>query len=337
MNGQLTVVRTLGQHREQLLKKQEEESVELEKLKKLQESLLQQTEYLMHFREQWEALQPELHKARELDIRLQTLKENIRQSEDTLNVLHKQTIDSEEKQRLVKVELDSSCISLSKLLKKDVSLSVDLQQIEETVVREEQQLLFYQKENDNRVSDLNAFGIQSIGEEQNRLLQQQALAQRTLQASRLLTDLRAKQAELSTQLAVLTQQLTDKAGQLNVLQHIYENARLAMSQNVIALRHNLHAGEACPVCGSLSHPYGIEGSAVDTLYHSVEKEYKAASEVYKQMNDREIALQRDIRNLIDQQKFQEEIVAAYPGAEPSKDYLNTLLKELTQRLHELEG
>lgn len=337
LNGQLTVVRTLGQHREQLLKKQEEDSVELEKLKKLQESLLQQTEYLMHFREQWEALQPELHKARELDIRLQTLKENIRQSEDTLNVLHKQTIDSEEKQRLVKVELDSSCISLSKLLKKDVSLSVDLQQIEETVVREEQQLLFYQKENDNRVSDLNAFGIQSIGEEQNRLLQQQALVQRTLQASRLLTDLRAKQAELSTQLAVLTQQLTDKAGQLNVLQHIYENARLAMSQNVIALRHNLHAGEACPVCGSLSHPYGIEGSAVDTLYHSVEKEYKAASEVYKQMNDREIALQRDIRNLIDQQKFQEEIVAAYPGAEPSKDYLNTLLKELTQRLHELEG
>lgn len=337
LNGQLTVVRTLGQHREQLQKKQEEESVELEKLKKLQESLLQQTEYLMHFREQWEALQPELHKARELDIRLQTLKENIRQSEDTLSVLHKQTIDSEEKQRLVKVELDSSCISLSKLLKKDVSLSVDLQQIEETVVREEQQLLFYQKENDNRVSDLNAFGIQSIGEEQNRLLQQQALVQRTLQASRLLTDLRAKQAELSTQLAVLTQQLTDKAGQLNVLQHIYENARLAMSQNVIALRHNLHAGEACPVCGSLSHPYGIEGSAVDTLYHSVEKEYKAASEVYKQMNDREIALQRDIRNLIDQQKFQEEIVAAYPGAEPSKDYLNTLLKELTQRLHELEG
>ena len=337
LNGQLTVVRTLGQHREQLLKKQEEESVELEKLKKLQESLLQQTEYLMHFREQWETLQPELHKARELDIRLQTLKENIRQSEDTLNVLHKQTIDSEEKQRLVKVELDSSCISLSKLLKKGVSLSVDLQQIEETVVREEQQLLFYQKENDNRVSDLNAFGIQSIGEEQNRLLQQQALVQRTLQASRLLTDLRAKQAELSTQLAVLTQQLTDKAGQLNVLQHIYENARLAMSQNVIALRHNLHAGEACPVCGSLSHPYGIEGSAVDTLYHSVEKEYKAASEVYKQMNDREIALQRDIRNLIDQQKFQEEIVAAYPGAEPSKDYLNTLLKELTQRLHELEG
>ena len=73
------------------------------------------------------------------------------------------------------------------------------------------------------------------------------------------------------------------------------------------------------------------------MYHSVEKEYKAASEVYKQMNDREIALQRDIRNLIDQQKFQEEIVAAYPGAEPSKDYLNTLLKELTQRLHELEG
>ena len=104
LNGQLTVVRTLGQHREQLLKKQEEESVELEKLKKLQESLLQQTEYLMHFREQWETLQPELHKARELDIRLQTLKENIRQSEDTLNVLHKQTIDSEEKQRLVKVE-----------------------------------------------------------------------------------------------------------------------------------------------------------------------------------------------------------------------------------------
>ena len=63
-NAQFNIVRSLVVKQEQLAKKQQEESVETEKLKKLHEDLLAQTGCLAHFREQWEALQPELLKAR---------------------------------------------------------------------------------------------------------------------------------------------------------------------------------------------------------------------------------------------------------------------------------
>ena len=340
LNAQFNIVRSLVVKQEQLTKKQQEESVETEKLKKLHEDLLAQTGYLAHFREQWEALQPELLKARELDVRLQSLHTDYKQSQQTLQLTQKQVADLEKRHHVSREALSASCSAINRLLKSEdafnPSLSTDLDRIEYILVREEQQLALFQKENDDRVSRLNAFGIQSVGEEQNKLLQEQSRLQYALQASILLNQLREKQKVISSELDTLTQQLVAKQEQTASLQRLYENARMAMGKDVVALRHDLREGEACPVCGSLSHPYGQDREMADTLYHSIEKEYRIAVDAHKLLNDRCIALQRDVRNIIAQEKTQEEVLAAYSETERTPEHFDTCLKTLRQRLQELE-
>ncbi|OKZ09098.1 AAA family ATPase [Bacteroides nordii] len=340
LNAQFNIVRSLVVKQEQLTKKQQEESVETEKLKKLHEDLLAQTGYLAHFREQWEALQPELLKARELDVRLQSLHTDYKQSQQTLQLTQKQVADLEKRHHVSREALSASCSAINRLLKSEdafnPSLSTDLDRIEHILVREEQQLALLQKENDDRVSRLNAFGIQSVGEEQNKLLQEQSRLQHALQASILLNQLREKQKVISSELDTLTQQLLAKQEQTASLQRLYENARMAMGKDVVALRHDLREGEACPVCGSLSHPYGQDREMADTLYHSIEKEYRIAVDAHKLLNDRCIALQRDVRNIIAQEKTQEEVLAAYSETERTPEHFDTCLKTLRQRLQELE-
>lgn len=340
LNAQFNIVRSLVVKQEQLTKKQQEESVETEKLKKLHEDLLAQTGYLAHFREQWEALQPELLKARELDVRLQSLHTDYKQSQQTLQLTQKQVADLEKRHHVSREALSASCSAINRLLKSEdafnPSLSTDLDRIEHILVREEQQLALLQKENDDRVSRLNAFGIQSVGEEQNKLLQEQSRLQHALQASILLNQLREKQKVISSELDTLTQQLLAKQEQTASLQRLYENARMAMGKDVVALRHDLREGEACPVCGSLSHPYGQDREMADTLYHSIEKEYRIAVDTHKLLNDRCIALQRDVRNIIAQEKTQEEVLAAYSETERTPEHFDTCLKTLRQRLQELE-
>ncbi len=340
LNAQFNIVRSLVVKQEQLTKKQQEESVETEKLKKLHEDLLAQTGYLAHFREQWEALQPELLKARELDVRLQSLHTDYKQSQQTLQLTQKQVADLEKRHHVSREALSASCSAINRLLKSEDAfnppLSTDLDRIEHILVREEQQLALLQKENDDRVSRLNAFGIQSVGEEQNKLLQEQSRLQHALQASILLNQLREKQKVISSELDTLTQQLVAKQEQTASLQRLYENARMAMGKDVVALRHDLREGEACPVCGSLSHPYGQDREMADTLYHSIEKEYRIAVDAHKLLNDRCIALQRDVRNIIAQEKTQEEVLAAYSETERTPEHFDTCLKTLRQRLQELE-
>lgn len=340
LNAQFNIVRSLVVKQEQLTKKQQEESVETEKLKKLHEDLLAQTGYLAHFREQWEALQPELLKARELDVRLQSLHTDYKQSQQTLQLTQKQVADLEKRHHVSREALSASCSAINRLLKSEdafnPSLSTDLDRIEYILVREEQQLALLQKENDDCVSRLNAFGIQSVGEEQNKLLQEQSRLQHALQASILLNQLREKQKVISSELDTLTQQLVAKQEQTASLQRLYENARMAMGKDVVALRHDLREGEACPVCGSLSHPYGQDREMADTLYHSIEKEYRIAVDAHKLLNDRCIALQRDVRNIIAQEKTQEEVLAAYSETERTPEHFDTCLKTLRQRLQELE-
>ena len=331
LNAQLSIVQSLKIRQKQLYEKQQEEFVGVEELKRLQTGLAE---------EQWEALQPELRKARELDVRLQSLRTQYRQSEQTLLLARKQTAEIEKKYRTGKETLSGSQNSMSRLLKGkdnfDNSLPIDLQRIEQLLLHEEQQLTTLQQENDNRVSRLNTFGIQSVSEEQNKLLKQQAQMQRAFQASQLLAQLCIKREEASTELAALMRQLAVKQEQIVSLQKLYDNARMAISKDVVALRCDLHDGEACPVCGSQSHPYRQDNEVADTLYHSIEKEYKSASDIYNQLNNRVIALQRDINNYAVQQKAQEEVLADYPVAERAPEYLDAHLTELQQCLCALE-
>lgn len=339
LNAQLTIVRSLNVQRGLLLKKETEVATENEKLKKRQEEWTVQTEYLTNFNKQCEALQPELRKARELDTQLQALQSQYQQSSLALQSVHKQTLLLETKHQAGRDALQASCGSVNRLLKKEEAFNLsqpqELQRVEQLLLRDEQQLGGWQKENDDRVARLNAFGIRTVGEEQKRLLQEQAAVQRARQACVLLHQFRARGEELSTELQTLASQLAIKEEQSRSLQQLYENARMAMSKDVIALRHNLHEGEACPVCGSSSHPYRHEGEVADTLYHSIEKEYRTAADAYKQWNNRVIALQQDIRNLAGQEKVQEELLAAYPEQERQAERFDLHERGLQQHLDQL--
>ena len=57
-------------------------------------------------------------------------------------------------------------------------------------------------------------------------------------------------------------QLTEQEATRKTIQRLYENARMAVGKDVKALRQQLQEGEACPVCGSTSHPYHREQEAV---------------------------------------------------------------------------
>lgn len=348
LNEQLTTIRSLKLQEEQRDKKQQEATTEAEKQEKHRQTLALQTEGLARFQAQCEALQPELRKARKLDVQIQSVQKGYQQAEQALQATRQQTVALVKKHHSGKASLSASCLGVNRLLKPEEALqplllqdppsaAQELQRTERLLLREEQHLNLLQQANDQRVVRLNAFHIQSLGEEQNLLLQQQTSVQRARQASEQLTLLQSKQQLLTTEREALTLQLSTKEEQVRSLQHLYENARIAMSKDVVALRHELHEGAACPVCGSTNHPYRQEGGVADTLYHSIEKEYQTAADLYKQLNDRSISLQRDLRHLAEQQKVHEDLLSSYSDAERAPEAFDIRAEQIQQRLHQLSA
>ena len=99
---------------------------------------------------------------------------------------------------------------------------------------------------------------------------------------------------LEKEVANCLKQLTEQETALKVTQRLYENARMAVGKDVKALRQQLQEGEACPVCGSTSHPYHREQEVVDILFRNIEQEYNAVVIACQQTNNQHIALQRDL-------------------------------------------
>lgn len=346
LNEHLTIIRSLKAQEEQREKKQRERVSEAENHDKLRQALTIQTEALTRFREQCEALQPVLRKARELDVQIQTVQTGYRQAGQTLQSARQQTAELVKKQQTSKEALEASCTAVNRLLKVEDALhfpllrespsdAVELQRVEQLLSREEQQLNLLQRGNDERVVRLNAFKIHSLGEEQTLLLQQQTAVQRAREAGEQLILLQSKQQLLSAEEKTLAQQLAAKDEQARSMRRLYENARMAMSKDVVSLRHELHGGDACPVCGSTTHPYRQEEGVADALYQSIEKEYQEATDTYKQLNDKNIALLRDLRNLAEQQTVHETLLTTYPEAERTPEFLSQRLTQIQHRLHQL--
>ena len=354
LNEQLNVIRSLKIQEGQWKEKQVEETVAIAKQEKLQQVLAQQTDGLIRFKEQCETLQPELRRARELDVQIQSLQTGYQQVHQALQQSQKQTNSLTRKQQTEREGLNTSCNVLNRLLSPETALSTSFQvgmevseelqllewskgliEVEKLLLREEKQLAGLQKENDDRVARLNAFDIRTLNEKQGKLQQEQTNVQRAYQAVNNLNQLHGKQQELIATLETLGKQLTSKEEQTRTLQHLYENARIAMSENVVALRNNLHESDPCPVCGSLSHPYQQGNEVADTLYHSIEKEYKVVSEAYKTLNEQCLVLQRDNRHLNEQQKTQEQLLIDIPEDQRTSEKLNGCLLQLQQQIKEL--
>lgn len=294
-NAQLNVVRSLKAQEELRTKKQKEEQGEQARLKTALDTLASQEEGLVRFKAQWEAIQPDLKRARQLDVQIQSQQEGYIQSQQLLQAARKQVQEQDKRKRMVEEQLHLSYQTLRRLLNvAGTEDSLLLEQVEETLRQEEGNLSAGIETNEKRLERLNAFGYPSLAEEQVKLQKELARQQNIRQLTEALKKAMSEIEHLEKEAADCSKELSEREVALKTVQRLYENARMAVGKDVKALRRQLEEGEACPVCGSTSHPYHREQEVVDTLFRNMEQEYNAATAVYQQVNNRSIALQRDL-------------------------------------------
>ena len=294
-NAQLNVVRSLKTQEELRTKKQKEEQGEQARLKTALDILGSQEEGLVRFKAQWEAIQPDLKRARQLDVQIQSQQEGYIQSQQLLQAARKQVQEQDKRKRMVEEQLHLSYQTLRRLLNvAGTEDSLLLEQVEETLRQEEGNLSAGIETNEKRLERLNAFGYPSLAEEQVKLQKELARQQNIRQLTEALKKAMSEIEHLEKEAADCSKELSEREVALKTVQRLYENARMAVGKDVKALRRQLEEGEACPVCGSTSHPYHREQEVVDTLFRNMEQEYNAATAVYQQVNNRSIALQRDL-------------------------------------------
>ncbi len=294
-NAQLNVVRSLKTQEELRTKKQKEEQGEQARLKTALDILASQEEGLVRFKAQWEAIQPDLKRARQLDVQIQSQQEGYIQSQQLLQAARKQVREQDKRKQMVEEQLHLSYQTLRRLLNvAGTEDSLLLEQVEETLRQEEGNLSAGIETNEKRLERLNAFGYPSLADEQVKLQKELARQQNIRQLTEALKKAMSEIEHLEKEAADCSKELSEREVVLKTVQRLYENARMAVGKDVKALRRQLEEGEACPVCGSTSHPYHREQEVVDTLFRNMEQEYNAATAVYQQVNNRSIALQRDL-------------------------------------------
>ena len=335
LNAQLNVVRSLKMQEALWMKKQQEEQEELNKQKNLQDALVVQEEGLVHFKAQWEAIQPDLKKARQLDVQIQSQQAGYIQSQQILQAARQQVADQEKKSASAVEQLRISYHSLSRLLNRTDVGSLQLEQIEVILNEEKDTLETWTKVNEERLGRLNSFGYPSLVDEQGKI--QKELTR--LQNIKKLTEEQSKSKQdiekLEKEVTACTQQLAEQDAVVKALQRLYENARMAVGKDVKALRQQLQEGEACPVCGSTTHPYHREQEVVDTLYRNMEQEYNTAVSAYQQINNRSIVLQRDLTHQrATEVQIKEQLSVLQQEGLPAgeEEHIQNRLNELAERI-----
>ena len=359
LNAQLSVLHTLKLQQEQRDKKVQDMRLDEEKSKKLREEYTRQSDSLIRFRGQCEAVQPDLSRARELDVQIQSLVSQSKQVEEILQGAEKAVNAQANKLQSVQGALHTSCHSL-KNLTGEIELPVTeetglfLESVRNRLKEQEDQLAILQEKNEARVNRLNAFGIEAVTDEQARWMQEQTRLQNARQqmlewrkagteAERLKAqqeEMGYKQEQMRKEITLLTTRLSEKEAELKVLQRLFENARIAMGKDVRTLRQNLRENEPCPVCGGTDHPYRNEEQVVHSLYQNIEQEYQTASAEYQQLNNRNIALKQDLLHLselsgeitVQLQAFLQEAEQKRPSSEEEQnpDYFE-------KQLHTVQG
>lgn len=359
LNAQLSVLHTLKLQQEQRDKKVQDMRLDEEKSKKLREEYTRQSDSLIRFRGQCEAVQPDLSRARELDVQIQSLVSQSKQVEEILQGAEKAANAQANKLQSVQGALHTSCHSL-KNLTGEIELPVTeetglfLESVRNRLKEQEDQLAILQEKNEARVDRLNAFGIEAVTDEQARWMQEQTRLQNARQqmlewrkagteAERLKAqqeEMGHKQEQMRKEITLLTTRLSEKEAELKVLQRLFENARIAMGKDVRTLRQNLRENEPCPVCGGTDHPYRNEEQVVHSLYQNIEQEYQTASAEYQQLNNRNIALKQDLLHLselsgeitVQLQAFLQEAEQKRPSSEEEQnpDYFE-------KQLHTVQG
>lgn len=337
-NEQLNVVRSLKIQEELCKKKQQEEQEEQAREKVLQGALTSQEEGLVHFKAQWEAIQPDLKKARQLDVQIQSQQSSYIQSQQILQAANRQVAEQEQKMRVAAEQLQVSYSSLNRLLSHvGIEEALQLEQVEEILRQEENKLAAATSTNEERLLRLNSFGYPLLAEEQVKLQKELTRQQNIRQLTETQTKAKTEIERLEKEVANCLKQLTEQETALKVTQRLYENARMAVGKDVKALRQQLQEGEACPVCGSTSHPYHREQEVVDILFRNIEQEYNTVVIACQQTNNQHIALQRDLahqKTVAGQIKEQLSIWQKEEIHAGNEEQIQNRLQELAKRIQE---
>lgn len=337
-NEQLNVVRSLKIQEELCKKKQQEEQEEQAREKVLQGALASQEEGLVHFKAQWEAIQPDLKKARQLDVQIQSQQSSYIQSQQILQAANRQVAEQEQKMRVAAEQLQVSYSSLNRLLSHvGIEEALQLEQVEEILRQEESKLVAATSTNEERLLRLNSFGYPLLAEEQVKLQKELTRQQNIRQLTETQTKAKTEIERLEKEVANCLKQLTEQETALKVTQRLYENARMAVGKDVKALRQQLQEGEACPVCGSTSHPYHREQEVVDILFRNIEQEYNTVVIACQQTNNQHIALQRDLahqKTVAGQIKEQLSIWQKEEIHAGNEEQIQNRLQELAKRIQE---
>ena len=294
LNEQWQVVRSLQAQEELLARKQQEEQQEKERSGQLAQQLASQEEGWTHFKQQCEAIQPDLQKARALDVQIQSRQTDYGQAQLRWREAAAQVAEQEKKLRVAHEASRASYESLVRLLNWAAADEVlSMEQVADFLRRDEADLKDKEQANEVRRQQLEAFAYPSLVEEQGRCREEKKRLQTIAQLTK---DEQATVAEcqrLGKEAAVCEQRLAEHRATLETVKRVYDNARMAVGKDVKALRGQLQEGEACPVCGSVQHPYASLHEGIDTLFRQLEQVFTSASETYQQTNNQLITLQRD--------------------------------------------
>ncbi|MDD3037525.1 AAA family ATPase [Bacteroides sp.] len=337
LNAQLNIVRSLRTQESLWKKKQQEEQSEQEKIKVLQEALELQEEGLVRFKVQCEAIQPDLKKARQLDVQIQSQQTGYVQSQQILQSARLRVTEYGKIVQSAISQLQMSINSMNRLLNHKEGETLELEQVEKILKQEEELLESRLKAHEECQNRLNAFGYPSLVDTQSKLKNELVRQQNIRQLTE--TEIKTKQdiRKLESETVICAQQLAEQEVALKTIQRLYENTRMAVGKDVKALRQQLQEGTACPVCGSTTHPYHQQQEVVDTLFRSMEQEYNAMTTAYQQTNNRNIVLQRDLTHLksVHEQLKQQLVALQQEGPKSgNEEQIRNQLNELAERILE---
>lgn len=334
-NAQLNVVRSLRTQETLWKKKQKQEQEEQEKQKTLKENLAVQEEGITRFKIQCEAIQPDLKRARELDVQIQSQQAGYTQSQQILQAASRQVVEQEKKWKYATSQLQNSYQSLNRLLNHTGIEPLQLEQMEVMLRQEEDVLVAKIQKNEERQVRLDSYSYLTLAEEQTKWQKELTRQQNMKQLAEGQTKATLEIERLEKEAAASMRQLAEQDSVVKALQRLYENARMAVGKNVKTLRQQLHEGEACPVCGSTTHPYHQEQEVVDTLFRNMEQEYNAATATYQQINNRSIALNHDLthqKTMAAQIKEQLATLQQEGAIIEDEQQIQIRLKELAERI-----
>jgi exonuclease SbcC len=287
------------------------------------------SESLTALRQQLESLRPELLKAREQDVRIQSLLNGNAQLYSQLQAGEKQLPEARKACEQLRTERTRCCASLEEL-----TGGRDAAGLMEEYVTE---LNTQQKSRDEVWSRLEAINIKEVSDSKTMLTSRRDALRQASVALDELVGLNESHAKLQAELTRLDSELHTQQTLLDSVSRLYENAQMAVSKNVESLRNELAEGMACPVCGSTDHPYAAHAEVVETLYNSIKRQYDDAKRHVDAVIVGRAKLGKDIEYNRTQTAERIRLLNAYGEEERTAAFFNASIAAVDEQLKSVEA